>query len=182
MIEKVSTYSVHYNLLRSCRNMSSIGARYLLVSCQPHQCGVLFFIVVELDGAAVVAHFGKREANHFLLFLRDGASLLLHLVVDFRAEARHYFVSGTAQVSRPHARCRRCSICPTQSVPCGRTRRTGRADRPLSRQDSPPYRFHSHSLPASCRLCGAGICRLSRNVCLRCAQSQCLIGCILLRS
>ena len=67
-----------------------------------HKCRVLFFIAVELDGTAVVAHFGKREANHFLLFLRDGASLLLHLVVDFRAEARHYFVSGTAQVSRPH--------------------------------------------------------------------------------
>ena len=83
--------------------MSSMGgARYLLVSCQPHQCGVLFFIAVELDGTAVVAHFGKREANHFLLFLRDGTSLLLHLVVDFRAEARHHFVSGTAQVSRPH--------------------------------------------------------------------------------
>lgn len=68
-----------------------------------HKCRVLFFIAVELDGTAVVAHFGKREANHFLLFLRNGASLLLHLVVDFRAEARHYFVSGTAQVSRPHA-------------------------------------------------------------------------------
>ena len=67
-----------------------------------HKCRVLFFIAVELDGTAIVAHFGKREANHFLLFLRDGASLLLHLVVDFRAETRHYFVSGTAQVSRPH--------------------------------------------------------------------------------
>ena len=89
-----------------------------------HKCRVLFFIAVELDGTAVVAHFGKREANHFLLFLRDGASLLLHLVVDFRAEARHYFVSGTAQVSRP----------------------------------------------------------LSRNGCLRSAQSRSLIGCILLGS
>lgn len=67
-----------------------------------HKCRVLFFIAVELDGTAVVAHFGKGKADHFLLFLGDGASLLLHLVVDFRAEARHYFVSGTAQVSRPH--------------------------------------------------------------------------------
>lgn len=67
-----------------------------------HKCRVLFFIAVELGGTAVVTHFGKREANHFLFFLRNGASLLLHLVVDFRAEARHYFVSGTAQVSRPH--------------------------------------------------------------------------------
>ena len=81
--------------------MSSIGVRSLLVSCQPHQCGVLFFMAVELDGTAVVAYFGKREANHFLLFLRNGASLLLYLVVDFGAKARHYFVSGTAQVSRP---------------------------------------------------------------------------------
>ena len=82
--------------------MSSIGARSLLVSCQPHQCGILFFIAVEFDGRAVVAHFGKGEADVSLLFLRNGASLLLHLVVDFRAKARHYFVSGTAQVSRPH--------------------------------------------------------------------------------
>ena len=76
--------------------------RRLLVFCQPHQCGVLFFIAIELDDTAVVAHFGKGEADVSLLFLGDGASLLLCLVVDFRAEARHYFVSGTAQVSRPH--------------------------------------------------------------------------------
>ena len=82
----------------------------------------------------------------------------------------------------PPARCRRCSICPTQSVPCGRARRTGRAVHPLSRQGSPSYRFHSHSLPASCRQCGAGICQLSHNRCLRSAQSRCPIGCILLGS
>ena len=67
--------------------MSSIGARSLLVSCQPHQCGILLFIAVELNGRAVVAHFGKGEADVSLLFFGDGAAQLLHLVINVSAEA-----------------------------------------------------------------------------------------------
>ena len=82
--------------------MSSIGARSLLVSCQPHQCGILFFIAVEFDGRAVVAHFGKGEADVSLLFLGDGAAQLIHLVINVSAEARHDFPFCSVQVGSAH--------------------------------------------------------------------------------
>ena len=82
--------------------MSSIGARSLLVSCQPHQCGILFFIAVEFDGRAVVAHFGKGEADVSLLFLGDGAAQLLHLVINVSAEARHDFPFCSVQIGCAH--------------------------------------------------------------------------------
>lgn len=151
--------------------------RYLLVSCQPHQCGVLFFIAVELDDTAVVAHFGKGEADVSLLFLRNGASLLLCLVVDFGAKARHYFVSGTAQVSRPPV------VVNARDTP----RKTFLAVGPEEWAGLCSF-YHGRVhhpigfIPISCqhRVGCAGICRLSRNVCLRSVQSRCLIGYILL--
>ena len=82
--------------------MSSIGVRSLLVSCQPHQCGILFFIAVEFDGRAVVTYFGKGEADVSLLFLGDGAAQLFHLVINVSAEARYDFPFYSVQVGGAH--------------------------------------------------------------------------------
>ena len=82
--------------------MQAKGCRYLIVSCQPHYSGILFFIAIELDGTTVVTHFGKGKANHLLLFFSYGTALLLNLVVNLRAETHHYFVTDTLQVSHPH--------------------------------------------------------------------------------
>ena len=76
--------------------------RYLTVSCHPHHSGILFFIAVELDGTTVITHFSKGKANHLLLFLGDSASLLLHLVINFRAEAGHNVEFYTTKVACSH--------------------------------------------------------------------------------
>ena len=76
--------------------------RYLTVSCQPYHSSVLFFIAIKLDGTTVITHFSKGKANHLLLFFSYGTALLLNLVVNFRAEAHHYFVTDTLQVCHPH--------------------------------------------------------------------------------
>ena len=156
--------------------MSSIGTRSLLVSCQSHQCGVLFFIAVELDGTAVVAHFGKREANHSLFFLRNGAALLLCLVVDFGAEACHYFVSGTAQVSRPPV------VVDARYAP-------GKAFLAVGSEERAGLCacYHGricHDITLPCVLCEHLVCRVPQAfVCSfavrSAAMSGCLIGCIL---
>ena len=58
----------------------------------------MFFIAVELDALAVVSPFGKGFADVLLLFLGDGAELLLDVVIGGRAEALHDAQPDTAQV------------------------------------------------------------------------------------
>ena len=67
-----------------------------------HECRVMFFIVVELDALAVVSPFGEGFADVLLLFLGDGAELLLDMVIGGRAEAVHDAQSDSAQVGSTH--------------------------------------------------------------------------------
>ena len=67
-----------------------------------HECRVMFFIAVELDALAVVSPFGKGFSDVLLLFLGDGAELLLDVVIGGRAEALHDAQSDTAQVGGAH--------------------------------------------------------------------------------
>lgn len=67
-----------------------------------HECRVMFFIAVELDALAVVSSFGEGFADVLLLFLGDGAELLLDVVIGGRAEALHDAQPDTAQVGGAH--------------------------------------------------------------------------------
>lgn len=161
--------------------MSSIGARSLLVSCQPHQRGILFFIAVEFDGRAVVAHFGKGEADVSLLFLGDGAAQLLHLVINVSAEARHDFPFCSVQIGCAHVVVDAGDAPRVAFLVVGVEERTGLRARYHGRvQHHIP--FPSAQFKHHVGLHDASTGRLSHSECQRNVRSRRIIGCILLGS
>ena len=58
----------------------------------------MFFIVVELDAFAIVSVYDEGIANVLLLFLGNGAKLLLNMIISGRTETLHNAQPNLSQV------------------------------------------------------------------------------------